>query len=357
MRILQIIDSLHVGGAEKLIVDSVPLMVKKGNKVDVLLLNSDKTPFYKELENTNTCTISSLGNSFYNPLYIFKIIKFLKNYDVIHVHLFPAQYYAVLAKVLSFSKVKLIFTEHNTSNRRLEMKLLKFIEKFIYARYGKIVCISNEVKDVLKEKLSITEEKLILIQNGINIENINKSIGFKKSQFGFNNKDIVIAMVAGFRVQKDHETLLKAINKLPNHYKLILIGDGERKQIVQNLVRDLRLEDRVQLLGIRSDVYSLYKMVDIAVLSSHWEGFGISAAEAMACGLPTIGSNVEGLSQVIGDQDLLFQKGNVEDLVSKIEALEFTEYYNIKAQKAKEKAQNFSINNMVDNLLILYNKL
>ena len=82
MRILQIIDGLGTGGAEKLLVDTVPLLVDKGFVVDVLLLNGERTPFYFELEKTHSCTIFSLGKSYYNPLYIFKMASFFKKYDL-----------------------------------------------------------------------------------------------------------------------------------------------------------------------------------------------------------------------------------------------------------------------------------
>ncbi|MCH5719945.1 glycosyltransferase [Niabella hibiscisoli] len=70
-------------------------------------------------------------------------------------------------------------------------------------------------------------------------------------------------------------------------------------------------------MGQRGDVYQLIKMCDLAILSSHWEGFGLSAVEAMACGVPLIASNVSGLSQVVADGGLTFEKGNEKDLVKK----------------------------------------
>ncbi|MGL6128110.1 glycosyltransferase, partial [Chryseobacterium artocarpi] len=209
MKILQIIDSLGTGGAEKLILETVPLMSDAGHEVDVLLLNGEKTPFYEQLESTNSCSIFSLGKSFYNPFYIFKIIPFLFKYDVVHVHLFPAQYFAVLAKILSFSKVKLVFTEHNTENTRLNNSKFRWIEKFIYKYYQKIICITPEVKKVLKAKLDIDDNKLIVIQNGINTSNIKISTAADRKKIGFSDHDKLLIMVAGFRAQKDQDTLIK----------------------------------------------------------------------------------------------------------------------------------------------------
>src|SRR5690554_5836630 len=107
MKILQIINSLSTGGAEKLIIDSVPLYQKQGLTVDVLLLNNTETQFKSHLKETSKGKIDGLTiGSIYNPFLIFKIIPYLKKYDIIHLHLFPTLYWVVLAKLISFSNVK-----------------------------------------------------------------------------------------------------------------------------------------------------------------------------------------------------------------------------------------------------------
>lgn len=354
MKILQIIDSLGIGGAEKLIVDTVPLMVKQGNIVDVLLLNGEQTPFYDELSSKNCCKIYSLGRSYYNPIYIFKIIKYFRQYDIIHVHLFPAQYYAVLSKMLSFSKTKLIFTEHNTRNSRMDNPKFRLLEQFIYKGFSKIVCITQEVKNSLLNKLKLNKDKLVVINNGINIQEISNTIPENRNNFGYTESDKLLIMVAGFREQKDQETVIKTLPLLSDHYKLILVGDGARRENLESLVQELNLQNRVNFLGIRSDVYRLIKMSDIAVLSSHWEGFGLSAAEAMACGKPTIVSNVQGLAQVVNNGGLLFEKGNSTDLKRQIISLEDINHYKLISNKCYKKSLEYDFINMVNSLLDLY---
>ncbi|MGV0936468.1 glycosyltransferase [Empedobacter falsenii] len=356
MRVLQVIDSLSIGGAEKLIVETVPLLVTKGYKVDVVLLNGKKTHLYKDLEALNCCTIFTLGTSFYNPIYIIKLIPFFYKYDVVHVHLFPAQYFAAIARLFCFKKVKLFFTEHNTSNRRLENKRLRVIENLIYACYDKIICITNEVKIALKEKLNLNDDKLLVIENGVNINNVNTSIKYNRELFNFSLKDKILIMVAGFREQKDQDTIIKALKFLPEDYKLLLVGDGARRPILEDLVVTLQLQDRVTFLGIRNDVYALMKMCDIAILSSHWEGFGLVAVEAMASGIPLIASNVKGLAQVVEGGGLLFEPSNVEDLISKISELNDSNLYQQTINNCLEKSKQYDINIMIDNLLNLYNE-
>jgi hypothetical protein len=83
-------------------------------------------------------------------------MPYLEKYDIVHVHLFPTLYWVALAKFLSFSKTKLIFTEHNTSNRRINKKLWRVSDNFIYRQYNAIVSITKEVDCVIKSNLSVS---------------------------------------------------------------------------------------------------------------------------------------------------------------------------------------------------------
>lgn len=358
MRILHIINGLGGGGAEKLIVDTVPLLVQKGNEVDVLLLNGQKTSFYHELEKQKVGRIFTLGESFYNPLYIFKIIPFLSSYDIIHVHLFPSMYFVAIAKILSCKNVNLIFTEHNTINRRLDKKIFNPLDRFIYSYYKKIICITPEVKEQLILKLNLDATKLEVIENGINIEKVLSAVKLDRKDFGYEKGDRLLIMVAAFREQKDQDTVIKTLKELPENYKLLLVGDGVRRSKLEDLVSRLNLQNRVNFLGFRSDVYALYKMCDLAILSSHWEGFGLVSVEAMASGTPMIASDVSGLNSVVKNGGLLFQTGNTEELKRIIlELINNHELYDEVSIAGKEKSKIYSIDKTIEKLLNLYNQV
>lgn len=358
MKILHIINSLGGGGAEKLIIETSPLLIEKGNNVDILLLNGEKTFFYEELEKQHICQIFSLGNSFYNPLYIFKIIPFLSKYELIHVHLFPCMYFVAIAKMLSLKKVKLIFTEHNTSNRRLAKIALRPLEKFIYSFYQKIICITPEVKDELILKLGIKQEKLAIIENGINLEKVMKAVKSDRSKFGYTDGDVLLIMVAAFREQKDQDTVINTLTELPANYKLLLVGDGIRKSHLETLALKLKVAERINFMGFRSDVYALYKMCNIAILSSHWEGFGLASVEAMASGTPIIASDVNGLNNVVKGGGLLFEKGNVKELKNRIlELVNDSEFYKKVSVAGLQKSSIYSISKNVDKLTEVYNQV
>lgn len=321
MKILHIINSLQTGGAEKLLLDIIPDMnLNKDFLVDIALLNGNQTPFLIELEKkVNSSQIFKISNkSVYNPLLILKIFKYFKQYDIIHVHLFPSLYWVSIGKMLTNSKVKLIFTEHSTKNKRLNSRLFKIFDRFIYRFYEKTICISEPVKNSLISNNIVNSSKLIVIENGISMDSIKQAVAASRKLLVYCEADVLLIMVAGFRKEKDHDTVIKSLRSLPTNYKLILVGDGDRKAELEQLVLNENLEERVTFLGIRIDVYSLIKMCDVTILSSHWEGFGLSAVESMACGIPTIVSNVEGLSEVVGDGALKFEKGNEKQLTKLI---------------------------------------
>lgn len=362
MKLLHIITSLQTGGAEKLLLESIPSYVERGLEVDLLLLNGTESIFLKELKGKNICNIYSLSKkSVYNPFYIFKIIPFLKNYDIIHVHLFPTLYWVALASLFSNTKNKLVYTEHSTHNKRREKKWLKPIERFIYSRYAEIICISNKTRENLNSWINIPRniKTIITINNGINLSTFDKAPPLDRKELGIPHEAKIILMTARFNIQKDPNTLIRAFSLLNNSdLYLIFVGDGKLITESKSLAKKLNLEHKILFLGIRQDVPSLIKMSDICVLSSNWEGFGLVAAEYMAGGKPCIVSDIEGLGDVVRGAGLLFEKGNPEDLKLKLnELISDKNKYNNISNLCMERAKDFDISKMVSLNVDIYKKV
>jgi len=206
MKVLHVIGNLGLGGAEKLILDTLPIYNEKGYDVDLLVFNGKDFPFMKALKETKSCKIFSFGtSSIYNPIHIFRLIKYLKKYDIAHVHLFPAQYFVIMAKMLSFSKIKLVLTEHNSTNARMNVLLLNKIDKFLYKFYSKIVCITFEIKQMLIQYTNLEQDKFTVINNGVDLKKIYFAEKFKKNEIlkDFSNDDILILQVSRFNKQKN----------------------------------------------------------------------------------------------------------------------------------------------------------
>ncbi len=359
LKILQVINSLGTGGAEKLILETVPMYRKKGLEMDVLLLDGTQYPFYKKLETANCCTIYSLGlKSVYNPMAIFRIIPYLKKYDIVHVHLFPVQYFVVLAKWISFSNTKLIFTEHSTSNRRLNNKLFKWIDQFIYKGYSKIICISTGIQNIILDHTKLAVSRTELIENGVSISDFNVAKPYKKEDLSFEETDQLLLQVAGFREPKDQKILIRSMSNLPSNVKLILVGDGVLKQECEVLVQELQLENRVFFFGVRTDVPRILKTADIIILSSKYEGLSLSSIEGMASGKPFVASNVPGLSDVVAGAGVLFTQGDHVELAQKImELLKDKKLYESVAQSCGIRANEYDINIMINKHIQLYESI
>ncbi len=270
-----------------------------------------------------------------------------------HVHLFPTLYWVVLAKWLSFSKTKIVYTEHNTYNKRRDNFIFKYIDKIIYKGIDSIITISEEVDSNLKKHLKYSHN-FNLINNGVDLGNLINNLGYQKKEFFNDSEAIFIIQVSSFRAQKDQPTLIRAISLLPDNYKLLLIGDGDLRKKNENLVNQLGIFNRVKFLGLRSDIPELLNTSDITVLSSYHEGLSLSSIEGMAC-KPFIASNVPGLREIVQGAGILFEKGNAEELAYHIQKLGSNQsYYNQIAIQCRERAQHYDLSTMVEKYLEVY---
>ncbi len=358
MRVLQIINSMGTGGAEKLLVESIPALSSHGLEIDLLLLNGKSHQFLDSLENSGCCNIYSLGKgSVYNPMLIFKIIPFLKKYDIIHVHLFPALYWVAIAKILSFSKSKFVFTEHCTSNRRRSF-FYKFLDKLMYNRYHKFIAITEEVGKNLYDHIHLNKSKYIVIENGIDLSKIKNASPLIDSFFEKYNDKIKLLMVSRFFYPKDQETIIRALKLLPENVVLFLAGDGETKNKCKELSEELGLKKRVIFLGVRPDIPKILKTVDIVILSSMFEGLSLSSIEGMASGKPFIASDVPGLADIVKDAAILFPPKDEKALAESINSLLIDEDYKEKiVHQCQIRAEKYNLEKMVESQIKLYEEI
>jgi len=355
MKLLIIINSLSTGGAEKLLVDTIPRYQQQGVEVTLCLLKGLKTPFLDSLEQMNACTIIKLSNSsVYNPYNIIRLRRILNKFHLVHAHLFPTLYWLAFANMFRARKSILFFTEHNTSNRRKGI-FFKLMDQFVYSKYTIIIAIAEPVKKFLMNKLQLKNEQVELIHNGINISTFKNAIPENKTKFNLSNKTQIVIQVSSFTTQKDQDTLLRAMTLLPDKVHLFLVGDGPRRNECEQLANTLKINNRVHFLGIQKNVANLLKMAQVIVLSSHYEGLSLSSIEALASGVPFVASEVPGLDTIVEGAGILFDQGNEKQLANKIEALLNDSVYAISvAQKGYKRAQLYTIDKMVEKHIKLY---
>lgn len=355
MKVLQVINSLGIGGAEVLLKDLVPILQKRGIEVDLAILNSTGSYLEYELKKMGISFLPSARSSLYSPCHVSWLSRHLQYYNIVHSHLFPSQLWVAMASRLSNAKTKLITTEHSTYNRRRK-SWFRPLDKFMYNSYQSIACISSATASALINWIPDITEKVTIVPNGINLERFRTARAASRNEIIQDINCTVILSIGRLQPQKDHATTLRAIAKVPEA-QLVLVGDGEMRKHLERLASDLGIANRVHFLGNRQDIPELIKMSDIFVQSSYWEGFGIAALESMAGGLPVIASNVPGLNNIIEGAGLLFPPGDSDALAKAISLLISSPELRNKLSKAGlEKASFFSIEHTADLYIDLYQR-
>ncbi len=313
MKIIQLINSLYRGGGAEKFLCELALAQSKIPNVEVKVVNLMKAqnPDFIDVCKNAGIEVFNIDRSKYSFSTLRKLKKYVEQEkpDLVHVHLFPALYYAAFVKLCSTHSFKLVYTEHSTKNRRRGNKVFKVIDSFIYSRYDKVFAISKQVADEVSKH--VPNLNPIIINNGIDLDNIAAISPFDiKKYLNLSNDAFVLTMVARFYDIKDYSTIIKALKLLPDNVHFVCVGDGPTLEKNRVLAKDLQLSDRVHFLGLRKDVYAILKGSDVVVLSTHHEGFSISMLEAMGCGKPFIASAVPGIKDLVADTAVLFEYKN-----------------------------------------------
>ena len=364
MRILHIIDELMMGGAENLLIGLAGEQQARGNDVTVVpLVCPSHTPVRDKMEarDVKVCPIKSSG-SVYNPLFVGRIIKLIKGFDVVHVHLFPALYWAGLARMLSRSKTPFVFTEHSTTNKRRGNKFLHATDRFVYQHsYQMIVACSDKALETFQESYP-TVPHVRVINNGVDTK-VNESAQpyTKQELLGVPEDCFLMTMVARFMSMKRQDTMVEALAQLPTAIHAVFVGGEEKDEgliRVKELARDLGVAERVHFLYIRKDVPRILKTSDVIMMASDYEGLSLSSLEGMAAGKPFVASDVNGLREVVGGAGILFENRNPEALAKAILRLyEDKSYYDAVADRCASRAKEYDQGKMVDAYMDLYQSL
>lgn len=356
MKILHVITTLFIGGAEKLLVDILPRLKKAGHEVDLLVFNGTYTKFREELEEAEIMILDcGEETSVYNLKNLFKLRSIIGNYDIVHTHNTSPQFFAAIASI--GKNTKLITTEHSTNNRRRNWRVFALLDRWMYSKYNAIICISEKTKKHLLHFIGTIPSSIITINNGVDVTFFNNASPLTEITEEFKGK-ILIAQVAAFRFEKDQPTTIKSLKYLPKQFHLLLIGDGPLRKECELISKNLGLENRVHFLRNRWDIHKILKTVDFVVMSSKWEGFGLSAVEGMAAGKPVLASDVDGLREVVKGAGILFKPSDSKSLANEILKLYHSpELYKNTVFKCEQRAKQFDISKMTERYLKVYNDL
>ncbi len=259
------------------------------------------------------------------------LYRFLRDHhiDIIHAHGTRSAFWIkIIFPLLLLKRPKFIYTLHGLHIVRrsfLFRYFLLYIERISNILVDTIVCPSVSVQKLVRDYKLINPTKSILIPNGVRI--VNSSVT-RPSDIPFSSVsfDTVITAVQRLEFPKDVSTILKSfkiVQKKIHNIIFLVVGDGSLKEDLLAESEKLYISDRVFFLGDRSDVPSILSISDIVILSSKFEALGLSLLEAMSFKKAVIGSDVDGIREIVrdGENGFLFSFGNADDLASKIEHL------------------------------------
>jgi glycosyltransferase involved in cell wall biosynthesis len=345
---LQLINTLDVGGAERLMSQIVPRLRERGVPTSVLLLGLHHRHFYDGLIKRGVEVHVTGCRSIYSPKHIRVIRRIVaaERIDVIHVHLFPAMWWAVIA-TLRLSNVRVIATEHSTWNRR-RRPLFKLLDRFMYSRFDRVACVSEQTAQALRAWLPEITNRISVIENGVD------SNAFGQSRVDTVFRSTRVLTIGSLRKEKAVDVLIRAVAVVPRA-EAVIVGDGPLRGELEGLATDLGVRERVHFLGTRTDVASLLSTACVYVQSSVIEGFGIAVAEAMAAGMPVIVSDIPSLRDVVGDAGLRFTPGAHAELAEALNRV-FSDanLQNEMGTRARAGAARFSISRAAEQYASLY---
>jgi glycosyltransferase involved in cell wall biosynthesis len=247
---------------------------------------------------------------------LFKKILFNQNSTVFCFQ--GLAYCIILCKLLS---TKIIIRSNSSPSGWSKNYIKKILYKKIYSMADKIIVNSKDFKKELKLKFNINSD---CIYNPLNKKEIIKNSKKKINIDFFEKEDFKIISVARLTNQKDHLCLIRSINLLKNKYKnlkVLLIGSGNKKKEIQNLINKLKLKKIIKILSFKKNPYPYIKKSNLFILSSKFEGLPNVLLEAITLKKFIISSDCPtGPSEILdkGKGGLLFKVGDYKELSKKV---------------------------------------
>lgn len=366
IKILYLITGLNIGGAEIVLRNLLNGLDKE--RFEPVVLSITPIGEIGEKIREDGFRVLELGvKNKWNFLPILKLVKIIRQEKptILHCHLFHAIF---LGRIIGkFCRVPIIIsTIHNEYfGGVLREKLLRYTDRFCNLSTN----VSQKAAEIIIQKKIVPANKIEVVYNGINLKDfeikrnevcqrIHKELDIKENQ-------PLLVSVGRLTKQKGYVYLFNAIKKVKIKYPnlvLIILGEGKDRGKLEREIKERKLKENIFLLGNKNNVPEYLATADVFVLASLWEGFGLVVAEAMASGLPVIATKVGGIPEIIIDNKngFLVEAQNSNALTEKIDyvlSLPMDERKKIGRRARQTIEQKFSLENMVHNYEILYQRL
>ena len=290
VKVLHIVPNMQAGGLETFLMNIMRNINREKVQFDFLVHYKERKFYDDEIE--------TLGGKIYrfsvredsNYLkYICQLNKFFKDhkeYKIIHCHMPSVGFLVLSIAKIHGVKIRIAHSHNNSCENTLKGKIKSFLIRFEkYVSTDNFAC-SKDAGNFLfgKRKFTVVPNAIVLDKFKFDNEKRKKI----RRDLNINNDEIVIGHIGRFCVQKNHDKLIDIFynyQKKVKNSRLVLVGDGELRELVKEKCVRLNIDDKVIFLGTRKDTDCLYSAFDMFVFPSLFEGLGIVLIEAQMSGL------------------------------------------------------------------------
>lgn len=357
-KILLVVRNLDVGGMERMIIELVNNMDR--DQFEPLLCTIEEAgQLADNLAASGTRLIALQKGPGLSMQCVFKLRDLIKqeNIDLIHTHNETASFYATLANTLLFKSRPVIHTKHGRGTPENKKSVIR--NRLSSRLTDIVVAVSADVKKLCHDLEWVPERKLRTIINGVGLEPYVRAAEQRSERAEF-----VFGHVGRLSAVKNQGLLIRAfaeVVKSVPYARLVIVGDGDKRAELAALVKELNIENEVDLSGYRADIPEQLSNVDCFVLSSLSEGTPLVTIEAMAAKCPVIATDVGGLRAMIAEGETGFLVPS-QDQAALAERMTYLAEHRDECLLMGERAQrhaveNYSVEDMVQSYQALYHSL
>jgi len=306
-----------VGGAEEMVLNLVRHLPPRFEPV-VCCIN-DAGPIGEEIRKTGTpVAVLGLTPGLRHPWHVGGIRRYLRETKpaIVHTFLLTASLYGRLAALLERVPI-VIGTEVNIYERKRRHHIVA--ERMLMARTSRVIVSANSVRDFYVSQIHADPAKIDVVYNAVDWKSIQptRSRAHIRASLGIDANARLAGVIARLTEQKGHRYLFRAMAS-PElaDMQLIVVGDGDLRDVLKADAQALAIAPRVHFLGARRDLGDLLAAMDVFVMPSLWEGLPLSMILAMGAGLPVVATAVAGIPEVVenGKTGWLVPAGSVVGL-------------------------------------------
>lgn len=301
--------SLRGGGAERVMLLLAQGFAEQGISVDMVLAKAEG-PYLKQVPDTVRVVDLNASRVLTSLPGLVRYLRRERPSAVLSA-LDHANIIAIIARRIARISARVVVSVHSTISISSKEsgttwgRLMPLFMRWHYPSADTIVAISRSVADDLAPLIRIPKEEIHVIYNPVVSPELFVRVGQPVTHPWFLSKAFPIVIAVGRLTKaKDFPTLLRAFALVKSHCdaKLVILGEGEERGRLEEMIKSLNLQDDVDMPGFVDNPYAYMKRANLFVLSSQWEGLGMVLIEAMACGTPVVATDcLSGPREILED--------------------------------------------------------